>query len=574
LLLPVMVGLVALAGSLVAAHYRRSLTEPMTVLLATATSLIVAGVVWIVGRGRSRALDLASSATRELRDSEERFRSLAASSPVGIFQTGVDGELEYVNQRFADVADLDPDEPLCEDWLCIAHPEDQPALRAGWRQALASGTEFSARFRVPTRAGPVHWLQVQAAPLHELAAGPSGWVGSVQNITDQVLAFELRQRLADIVESSADAILATELDGTIASWNPGAERLFGWRSDEVEGGPVSVLAPEEGPDAISAALDRVLLQRVSERYEAVVATRDGRRLEVSLTTSPTTEPGGRLIGTSTIARDVTERKRAERELAVTAAALEAHTAELERSNAELAQFAYVASHDLSEPLRMVSSYVQLLAKRYTGRLDSDADEFIAFAVDGADRMQALINALLAYSRVGRGGLERRRVAFDDVLRRVLRNLTASLEETGGRVVAEGELPVVAGDQTQLEQLLQNLISNSLKFTRAGVEPLITVRAEREASAWRFDVADNGIGIEPRHAERIFNMFQRLNARQEFPGTGIGLSICRKIAELHGGRIWVEPNPGGGSRFSFTVADAPLGPPAERPAIRPAETVAS
>jgi PAS domain S-box-containing protein len=525
-------------------------------------SVLVAGLVWVLAQGKLRAMALADSTARTLRDSEERFRSLAASSPVGIFQTDVDGALQYANRRFTQVADLDEREPLCGDWLCIAHPEDRGAVAAAWHQALADGSELSSRFRVPTTDGDVRWVQVQAAPLRDDSGALVGYVGSVQNTTAQVQAYELRQRLAAIVESSDDAILATGLDGTIESWNPGAERLYGWRAEEAEGCPVSILAPPDGTDAVAAAMERVLLRRESERYDAVVVTRDGRRLEVSLTTSPTKDPGGKVIGTSTIARDVTERKRAERDLAVTAAALQAHTVELERSNAELAQFAYVASHDLSEPLRMVSSYVQLLAKRYHGKLDDDADEFIAFAVDGADRMQALINALLAYSRVGRAGLERRPVACDEVLRRVLRNLGAALREHGAEVTV-GPLPTVQGDPTQLEQLFQNLIGNSAKFTRPGEPPRITVEGGPDEDGWRFAVTDNGIGIEPRHAERIFSMFQRLHGRQEYPGTGIGLAICRKIVELHGGRIWVEQADGGGSRFVFTIqASGPAEPPSD------------
>ena len=226
----------------------------------------------------------------------------------------------------------------------------------------------------------------------------------------------------------------------------------------------------------------------------------------------------------------------------------------------------MASHDLSEPLRMVSSYVQLLAKRYRGKLDDDADEFIAFAVDGADRMQALINDLLAYSRVGRAGLERCRVDCDEVLRRVLRTLGATLRERGAEVTV-GPLPAVQGDPTQLEQLFQNLIGNSAKFTHPGQPPRITVEGGPEGDGWRFAVTDNGIGIEPRHAERIFSMFQRLHGRQEYPGTGIGLAICRKIVELHGGRIWVEQAEGGGSRFVFTIG--PSGPAEPPPDQAPA-----
>ena len=552
--MPLTVGLIAVVAGLVATQYRRLLPEPASLLLTMAATGLVVALVWVLRQDKLRALALAASTASTLRESEERFRSLAASAPIGIFLTDLDGGVQYVNSRFEEVAALDTGSG-CHEWLCIAHPEDQPGVLAAWRQARQADAELSTRFRVPTADGEVRWVQVQAAPLRDGLGKAVGYVGSVHNVTDQVQAYELRQRLAAIVESSDDAILATGLDGTIVSWNAGAERLYGWSAEEMAGRPVSVLTPPDGADTISRALERVLRRRASEHYEGVVATKDGRRLEVSLTTSPTREPSGAITGTSTIARDVTERKRAERDLAITAAALEEHAAELERSNAELAQFAYVASHDLSEPLRMVSSYVQLLARRYSGRLDADADEFIAFAVDGADRMQSLINDLLTYSRVGRAERARGPVDCGEVLGGVLRSLAPMLEEAGAKVDA-GNLPVVHGDATQLGQLFQNLVTNAVKYHRPGVAPFITVGAERDGRAWQVWVTDNGIGIEPRHAERIFSMFQRLHGREAYPGNGIGLAICRKIVELHGGRIWVESAPGGGSSFRFTLADPP------------------
>ncbi|MDX6643412.1 MAG: hypothetical protein QOD76_1374, partial [Solirubrobacteraceae bacterium] len=245
-----------------------------------------------------------------------------------------------------------------------------------------------------------------------------------------------------------------------------------------------------------------------------------------------------------------QRKRAEEALATTAAELKRRAAELERSNADLEQFAYVASHDLSEPLRMVSGFVQLLAQRYRGQLDANADEFIDFTVDGVGRMQQLIDDLLAFSRVGKGEGEGARVDCDAAVRRALGSLAAQIEESGGAVEAE-TLPPVIGRDAEINQLFQNLLSNAWKFS--GEEPpQVCVRAEPDGDMWLFSVIDNGIGIESRHAERIFKMFQRLHARDAYPGTGIGLPICKRVVERHGGRIWVEPAPGGGSAFRFTL----------------------
>ena len=244
-----------------------------------------------------------------------------------------------------------------------------------------------------------------------------------------------------------------------------------------------------------------------------------------------------------LAVELDERRRAEQQLTH-------YTAELARSNAELEQFAYVASHDLQEPLRMVASFTQLLGKRYRGKLDQDADEFIGFAVDGATRMQLLINDLLAYSRVGTRGKPFKSVDCQVILRETRDNLMKAIEESGA-VITNDPLPTVAGDEVQLLQLFQNLIGNAIKF-RGPEPPRIHVGAERRGQEWVFAIQDNGIGIAAEHQERIFSIFQRLHHRSEYPGTGIGLAICKKIVERHGGRIWVESQLGKGSTFFFSI----------------------
>jgi PAS domain S-box-containing protein len=279
---------------------------------------------------------------------------------------------------------------------------------------------------------------------------------------------------------------------------------------------------------------------------------DGSVTWVSTTKEALRDRAGNIVGTFGISRDITGRKQAEQALADKAE-------ELQRSNTELEQFAYVASHDLQEPLRMVASYTQLLGRRYKGKLDSEADEFICYAVEGATRMQVLINDLLAYSRVGTRGKPFSMTDCNEVLARALANLKLASEEAEAQITAD-RLPTVEGDPTQLMQLFQNLVGNAIKFRsperRPGIHITATARqaehAERPRFEWLFAVRDNGIGIEEKYFGRIFIIFQRLHTREQYPGTGIGLAVCKKIVERHGGRIWVESILGKGSTFYFTL----------------------
>ena len=274
---------------------------------------------------------------------------------------------------------------------------------------------------------------------------------------------------------------------------------------------------------------------------------DGSTTWVSTTKQCLRDTSGNIVGTFGISRDITERKLVEQ-------ALDAQAQELSRSNQELEQFAYVASHDLQEPLRMIASYNQLLQRRYADKLDSEAHEFICFAVDGAIRMQALITDLLAYSRVGSRAKAFSPIDCGEVLNRVLKNLEVAIEESGAKITRTG-LPRVIGDATQLTQLFQNLIANAIKF-RGSKPAVIQISAAlhggADAREWHFAVSDDGIGIAPQYFERIFVIFQRLHHREEYSGTGIGLAVCKKIVERHGGRIWVESAPDQGSTFHFTI----------------------
>jgi PAS domain S-box-containing protein len=352
-----------------------------------------------------------------------------------------------------------------------------------------------------------------------------------------------RGLLAAIIESSSDAIYSRDLDGVITTWNWSAERLFGYSQQEAVGRSLSFLIPPERRDEDREIRERLRRGERVEHFRTTRLHKAGHPVEISLAASAVRDSMGGIIGISAIARDISEQNRYEEIVARQAE-------ELRRSNLELERFAYVASHDLQEPLRTITSFVQLLARRYQGRLDTDADEFIAYAVDGANRMKQLIQDLLAYSRVNTGDSRSRRVSLEALLHDVLANLETSLSEAGA-TVTHGALPEVLGDELQLEQLLQNLVVNAVKF-RSAKPPRVHLEAERLPEAWRVSVRDNGIGIEPKYFDRIFVIFQRLHNRAEYGGTGIGLALCKKIVERHGGRIWVESRPGEGATFFFTL----------------------
>jgi light-regulated signal transduction histidine kinase (bacteriophytochrome) len=282
---------------------------------------------------------------------------------------------------------------------------------------------------------------------------------------------------------------------------------------------------------------RPLFATIKRAAEVLQRSKEELEIQVAERTDELRDANARL------SVELDERRRAEMKLAQ-------YAGDLSRSNTELEQFAYVASHDLQEPLRMVASFTQLLAKRYRGRLDKDADDFIGFAVDGANRMQQLINDLLVYSRVGTRGKTPVPTDLNEVLDHAEANLSEAIKENGA-VVTHEPLPTVAADQVQMTQLFQNLLANALKF-RSGEKPRIHVSAQARNGDWLLAVQDNGIGLAPEHQERIFAIFQRLHSRREYPGTGIGLALCKKIVERHGGRIWVESAPGRGATFYFNI----------------------
>lgn len=337
---------------------------------------------------------------------------------------------------------------------------------------------------------------------------------------------------------SLDMLCIAGTDGFFRRLNPAFEKTLGYSEAELLSQPFIEFVHPEDRERTQTEVERLAARAKTVDFENRYRCKDGSWRWLLWTAIAA--PDGSIYAA---ARDITDRKRAERELQRTVAELQRYTAELE-------QFAYIASHDLQEPLRAVAGCAQILNERYGGQLDADADELIGHIVDGATRMKRLIGDLLTYSRAGRRALEVQQFSAERPLGTALANLRPAIEQSGARIT-HGPLPEVRADETQLTQLFQHLIGNAIKFRGERV-PEITVEGERRGAEWLFSVRDNGIGIEPRFFDRVFGVFQRLHTQREFGGTGMGLALCKKIVERHGGRIWVESEPGKGSAFFFTL----------------------
>ncbi len=359
---------------------------------------------------------------------------------------------------------------------------------------------------------------------------------------------ERMEVLSRVFETNAEVVWIVDGRGILRHANKTSEKVIGWSPADLAGKSVDAFLASGAGSSNPSQTDITAIAHREGHWEGelLLEHRSGSRFSVWATVNLLEDDPAR--GFILEFRDRTAEKLVERELLQ-------KTNDLLRSNRDLEQFAYVASHDLQEPLRMVTSYTQLLARRYQGKLSEEADDFIRFAVDGAVRMQALINALLTYSRVDTRGKPLVATESSVALDQALENLRLAVRESAA-AVERAELPPVCGDQIQIMQLFQNLVGNAIKFRAPDRTPRIKISAEREGSFWRFTVSDNGIGIDPRYYERIFTIFQRLHTKEEYPGTGIGLALCKRIVERHGGEIGVRSVPGEGSSFFFTLKACP------------------
>jgi PAS domain S-box-containing protein len=511
-------------------------------IFGTALGLLmaVAAGSWSVQQDGSRRT-LALS----LQDSEEQFRMLLDGiQDYAIFLMDAGGRILSWNDGAERIKGYTSDQIIGHNFSCFFPPEDIERGRPEevLRLTAAGGRHQEQCMRV-RKDGSRFLASVTFTALRDSAGNLRGFSEFSHDLSESQ-ASDARYR--GLLEAAPDAMVVVNGGGEIVLLNVQAEKQFGYSRDELLGQQVKNIIPQGFAERLIADGTRsaaeALAQQIGMGIELVGRRKDGGEFPLEIMLSPLESAEGILV-TAAI-RDISARKESEEHLVKT-------VGELRRSNDELQQFAYVSSHDLQEPLRMVASYTQLLAKRYKGRLDSDADEFIAFAVDGCNRMQGLIQDLLAYSRAGTNGKTLCEVSGEEALQGALTNLRITIEQSGA-VVSHDSLPAIETDETQLTQVFQNLVGNAIKY-RAAEAPRVHVSAKKNGDhEWIFSVRDNGLGIAPQYFERIFILFQRLHGRNEFEGTGIGLAICKKVLERLGGRIWVESQPGTGSTFYFAL----------------------
>jgi PAS domain S-box-containing protein len=499
----------------------------------------------VVAAGAVLFIRVSSPLVRGLEESEARTRAILRTAADGIITVNEKGVVDSFNTAGEQIFEYATDEVIGQDirtllpslqgdkcgdfpadFLCNGWSEDEHVHRqvVGRRR---DGARFPADLAVSE-------VQLPDRRMFTII---------VRDITERKQREQELRLQGAALQSAANAIVITDRSGTILWVNDAFTRLVGFGRHEAIGKNPRIVKSGVHDESFYKHLWDTILSGNAWHGELINRRKDGAHYPEEMTITPVFDDPNEITGFVAIKQDVTERKQVEERLATL-------VGDLERSNSELRQFAYVASHDLREPLRMVASYTQLLQERYKGKLDAEADEFIQFASDGAIRMQKLIDDLLSYSRIRTRSMCFEATDCQSVLQEAVANLRVAVTASNA-VITNDHLPTVMADRGQFTQLFQNLIGNAIKF-RSEQPPRIHVSAKRKGDEWLFSVRDNGIGIDPQYSDRVLKIFQRLHARDKYSGTGIGLAICNKIVERHGGRIWVESEAGKGSTFFFTV----------------------
>jgi PAS domain S-box-containing protein len=493
---------------------------------------------YVCGRDATQTQEL----EHELRAAEDRFRALTEATPEAICVADARGRITFANAGATAIFGWEPHELIGQPFTILV-PERFRAVWEGHLQTfMATGFKdlLGRTLELLGARKDGSDFAMEAALGYWERGGRGAFTGIMRDVTERnetLQALELsRARYRALVANLPQVVVALfDNDERLLVMEGGQMARRSLHPGQYEGRMLDEALSAGAREVIGPRL-RAALRGAEQQFEFETA-----ELVYEIHIAPLRGDDGRAIGAVLVARDITALREAQRGLLDRAR-------ELERSNAELAQFAYVASHDLSEPLRTITSYLQLLRRRYGEALPTEADGYVERGIDGAERLRTLIEDLLAYSRAGRSERPPEPVDLDALVAGIAGSLTADIEWSG--------LPTVPGDGRALTQLLQNLISNAVKFVPAGTVARVHVSAATQDGGWCVAVDDNGIGIDPAHTERIFGMFQRLHSRDAYPGTGIGLAIARKVVEDHGGRIWAEPRPEGGTRMAFTLPREP------------------
>ena len=487
-------------------------------------------------------------ADAEIEESRAALVEAQAVAHVGSWEWDAVDDAITGSEEFYRLFDVAPEHIAhFAEFTALLHPDDRDRVQKDVADALQQQRPYDTDYRIRQHDGTWRDINARGRTFVDEAGTPLRMVGTCLDITGRKSAERRAEeetlKVTTFLDNTADLVTVVEADGRFRYVNNAAKVIFGRNPDELEGAiAFDFIHPDDRATTQEAFVGWLAEGVTNASWENRQVSATGTVRHMLWTIMPR-YADGHLESVWSIARDITERKRAEE-------TLQQLNESLVRSNQELEQFAYVASHDLQEPLRMVASYTQLLAQRYEGKLDAKADKYIGYAVDGAKRMQGLINDLLAFSRVGTRGQEPVPCDGNEVVAEVLQDLEKVIEETGAEIVV-GDVPAVMADRTQLRQVFQNLIGNAIKFS-GDKAPRVEVTATRENGRCEICVADNGIGIDPQFHDRIFIIFQRLHERGKYPGSGLGLAIVKKIVERHGGEVQLESTPGQGSRFRFTL----------------------
>ncbi|AHG04785.1 histidine kinase [Halobacterium sp. DL1] len=504
--------------------------------------------------GMSQDITEQTERERDLREAKAQLEAATEAGAVGTWEWHVPEDRFVAGASFARKFGVDPDAaregvPI-DRFVAAIHEDDRERVERKIDAALESCGEYEAEYRVQNADGEWRWVVARGQVECDEDGDPVTFPGAVTDITERKRAELERQRtkqeLETIFEILPVGVMVARADGHLERVNEVATEIWGGEVypaedqsdyDEYPGWWADT-GERVGPDewTMARALEG---EAVDDPDVFEIESFDGERRTIEVRGKPITDADGEVTRAVVAFTDATERRETQRKL--------------EESNERLEQFAYAASHDLQEPLRMVSSYLQLLESRYSDELDEDAEEFIEFAVDGAERMREMIEGLLEYSRVETQGDPFEPVDLEDVLADVREDLRVKIEESDAAIHSDS-LPRVLGDPSQLRQVFQNLLANAIEYSGDG-PPRVDVSAERTGDRWRLSVSDQGIGIDPAERERVFEVFQRLHSQDEHAGTGVGLALCKRIVERHGGDIRVDSEPGEGTTFSFTLPAA-------------------